>query len=45
MNHNQVALFARPEFNLMPREKMENVGVSALSNEELLAIILGSGSH
>ncbi|MBQ7081225.1 MAG: DNA repair protein RadC [Fibrobacter sp.] len=45
MNHNQVALFARPEFNLMPREKMEFAGVSALSNEELLAIILGSGSH
>jgi len=45
MNHNQVALFARPKFNLMPREKMEYVGVSALSNEELLAIILGSGCH
>ena len=45
MNHNQLALFARPEFHLLPREKMENVGVSALSNEELLAIILGSGSH
>ena len=45
MNHNQVALFARPEFNLMPREKMEYAGVGALSNEELLAIILGSGSH
>ena len=45
MNHNQVALFARPEFNLMPREKIEYAGVGALSNEELLAIILGSGSH
>ena len=45
MNHNQVALFARPEFNLMPREKMEFAGVSALSNEELLVIFLGSGSH
>ena len=43
MNHNQLALFARPNFNLMPREKMEYVGVSALSNEELLAVILGSG--
>ena len=45
MNHNQLALFAKPDFNLMPREKMEFAGVSALSNEELLAIILGSGSH
>ena len=45
MNHNQVALFKLPEFNLMPREKLEYSGVSALSNEELLAIILGSGCH
>ena len=45
MIHNQLALFARPDFNLMPREKMERDGVGALSNEELLAIILGSGSH
>ena len=45
MNHNQLALFAKPDFNLMPREKMEFAGVRALSNEELLAIILGSGSH
>lgn len=45
MIHNQLALFARPDFNLMPREKMERSGVGALSNEELLAIILGSGSH
>ena len=45
MNHNQVALFKVPEFNLMPREKLEYSGVSALSNEELLAIILGSGCH
>ena len=45
MIHNQLALFARPDFNLMPREKMERAGVGALSNEELLAIILGSGSH
>lgn len=45
MHHNQVALFKLPEFNLMPREKLEYSGVSALSNEELLAIILGSGCH
>ena len=45
MIHNQLALFARPDFNLMPREKMERAGVGALRNEELLAIILGSGSH
>lgn len=45
MNHNQVTLFSVPEFNLMPREKLEYSGVSALSNEELLAIILGSGCH
>ena len=45
MNHNQVALFKLPEFHLMPREKLEYSGVSALSNEELLAIILGSGCH
>ena len=44
MNHNQI-LFAKSEFNLMPREKLENAGVSALSNEELLSIILGSGSR
>ena len=45
MNHHQVTLFARPEYNLMPREKLEYAGVGALSNEELLAIILGSGCH
>ena len=45
MNHNPVAVFPKPEFNMMPREKLECSGVSALSNEELLAIILGSGSH
>jgi DNA repair protein RadC len=45
MHHNQVTLFKVPEFNLMPREKLEYSGVSALSNEELLAIILGSGCH
>ncbi len=45
MNHKQVALFAKPNFNLMPREKLEYAGVRTLSNEELLAIILGSGCH
>ena len=45
MNHNPVAVFPKPEFNMMPREKLECSGVSALSNEELLAIIWGSGSH
>ncbi len=45
MNHNQVALYSKPELNLMPREKLECAGVGALNNEELLAIILGSGCH
>ena len=30
-------------FGLLPREKMEKMGASAMSNEELLALILGSG--
>ena len=29
----------------MPREKMERLGAEALSNAELLAILIGSGSH
>ena len=29
MNHNQVALFSKTGYNLMPREKMEHIGVSA----------------
>ena len=29
----------------MPREKMERLGTEALSNAELLAILIGSGSH
>lgn len=45
MNHSQVALLPKPAFNLLPREKLENSGASSLSNEELLALILGSGSH
>ena len=45
MIQNQVALYTKPDFNLMPREKLEFSGVSSLSNEELLALILGSGSH
>ncbi|WP_290764073.1 DNA repair protein RadC [Fibrobacter sp. UBA4297] len=45
MVNTQMALYSTPDFNLMPREKLEYAGVSALSNEELLAIILGSGSH
>ena len=45
MNHSQVALLPKPVFNLMPREKLESSGASSLSNEELLALILGSGSH
>ena len=32
-----------PAERLLPREKMEKLGASAMSNEELLAIILGSG--
>ena len=45
MNHSQVALLPKPVFNLMPREKLESSGASSLSNEEMLALILGSGSH
>ena len=45
MNHSQVALLPKPVFNLMPREKLESSGASSLSNEELLALIVGSGSH
>ncbi|MBR6449214.1 MAG: DNA repair protein RadC [Fibrobacter sp.] len=45
MNHSQVALLPKPVFNLLPREKLESSGASSLSNEELLALILGSGSH
>lgn len=29
--------------SLLPREKIERLGPSAMSNEELLALILGSG--
>ena len=45
MNHSQIALLPKPVFNLLPREKLESSGASSLSNEELLALILGSGSH
>lgn len=31
--------------SLLPREKIEKMGASAMSNEELLALILGSGCH
>ena len=31
------------EHNLLPREKMQQKGVGALNNEELLALVLGSG--
>jgi len=30
---------------LLPREKIEKMGAAAMSNEELLALILGSGCH
>lgn len=45
MNHSQVVLLAKPAYNLLPREKLEYSGAGSLSNEELLALILGSGSH
>ena len=32
-----------PEKNLLPREKIEKMGAAAMTNEELLALILGSG--
>lgn len=31
--------------NMLPREKMETFGPASMSNEELLALILGSGCH
>lgn len=31
--------------NLLPREKLQKFGASALSNEELIALILGSGTR
>ena len=34
-----------PRENQLPREKIEKMGASALSNEELLALILGSGNQ
>ena len=43
--NQQVTLYKTPGLNLMPREKLEFEGIGALSNEELLALILGSGCH
>lgn len=31
--------------NMMPREKIQRIGAKSLSNEELLAVILGSGTR
>lgn len=36
-------LYLASNKKLLPREKMEKMGASAMSNEELLALILGSG--
>lgn len=45
MNSTLMMLNDRSAKNFLPREKIEKYGASALSNEELLAIILGSGNQ
>ena len=45
MNLNQMMLHDKSARNSLPREKIEKYGASALTNEELLALILGSGNQ
>ena len=45
MNPNQMMLCDKSARNFLPREKIEKYGASALTNEELLALILGSGNQ
>ena len=34
-----------PSVHLLPREKLKSMGAGALTDEELLSVILGSGSR
>ena len=45
MNSMLMMLNDQSARNFLPREKIEKFGASALTNEELLAVILGSGSQ
>ena len=45
MNQNMMMLNDRRSRQCLPREKIEKFGAAALTNEELLALILGSGSQ
>ena len=45
MNSMLMMLNDQSARNILPREKIEKYGASALTNEELLAVILGSGSQ
>lgn len=45
MNHNRMMLNDKSARNYLPREKIEKYGAAALTNEELLALILGSGNQ
>ena len=45
MNPNVLMLHENMSPRYLPREKIEKYGASALSNEELLALILGSGNQ
>lgn len=38
-------LYRSGESSLLPREKLEKWGAASMTNEELLALILGSGNH
>ena len=45
MNRNMMMLNDRTSPKYLPREKIEKFGAAALTNEELLALILGSGNQ
>ncbi|PWJ65074.1 DNA repair protein RadC [Fibrobacter sp. UWB15] len=45
MNPNQMMFCDKSARIILPREKIEKYGASALTNEELLALILGSGNQ
>ena len=45
MNRNMMMLNDRTSSKYLPREKIEKFGAAALTNEELLALILGSGNQ
>lgn len=45
MNQNTMMLHEKMSTRYLPREKIEKFGASALTNEDLLALILGSGNQ